>query len=111
VKTLDSDYGIKIALMNEYKSTLEMKKMYEDLTESFRYIVGDLFDYAEKNKIDLPNRNRIYRIIEKAKQLIEYRMSRTSEKVPSYLPTEFQQRNKTPDDSTEPKNIIVNITF
>jgi hypothetical protein len=106
VKTLDSDYGIKIALMNEYKSTLEMKKMYEDLTESFRYIVGDLFDYAEKNKIDLPNRNRIYRIIEKAKQLIEYRMSRTSEKIPSYLPTEFQQRNKTPDDETEPIFII-----
>jgi uncharacterized protein YutD len=48
---LDSDYGIKIALMNEFKKTLEMKKMYEDLTESFRYIVGDLFDYAIRIKL------------------------------------------------------------
>jgi hypothetical protein len=28
-----------------------------------------------------------------------------------FSPTENKQRNKTPDDSTEPKNIIVNITF
>jgi hypothetical protein len=104
VKTLDGDYGIKIALMNEFKKTLEMEKMYEDLTESFRYIVGDLFDYAIKNKIDLPNKNRIYRNIEKAEQLIKYRIS-NSERLIS--PTESQQRNKTTDKETEPKYISI----
>ncbi len=55
--------------------------MYEDLTESFQYVIGDLFDYAINNKIDLPNRKRIYRSMEKARQLIEYRISRTSETI------------------------------
>ncbi len=117
VKTLDNDYGLKIALINEYKKTLEFKKMYEDLVESFQYIVGDLFDYARKNRIDLPNRDRVYRNIEKAQKLIEYRISNSERLIPPtenkhyfpptenkhyFPPTESQQRNKTPDDETEP---------
>jgi hypothetical protein len=56
---VDSDYALKIALINDYKKMLEFKKMYEELTTSFRYKIGDLFDYATKNDIELPNRDRI----------------------------------------------------
>ena len=109
MKTLDNDYGLKIALADEYKKTMEFIKMYEDLVESFQYAVGDLLDYATNNRIDLPNRNRVYRNMEKAKQLIEYRISRTSQIVPSYSPTDFQQRKTTPDDETEPKLLLVGL--
>ena len=85
------------------KTHQNLKRMYEELVESFQYIVDDLFDYVKKNKIDLPN--RVYRNIQKAQKLIEYRISRTSQIVPSYSPTESQQRNKTTDEETEP-NIL-----
>ncbi len=99
MKTLDSDYGLKVALMSEYKRTLEFKKMYEDLVESFQYIIGDLFDYATKNKIDLPNRDRIYKNMEKAQELIEYRISNSERLIP---PPKNKHPFSTPDDETEP---------
>jgi hypothetical protein len=88
---LNSDYGIKLALLQEYKKVLEFKKMYEELVESFQYIVRDLFQYAEKNKVDLPHKDKIYQNIEKAQQLIEYRIVRSEQ----LQPTENQQRNQT----------------
>jgi hypothetical protein len=95
---MNNDYGVKRALIEEYKKVLEFKKMYEELIESFRCIIGDLFEYSDKHRIDLPNRDRIYRNMEKAKELIEYRIAKSE----SLLPTESQQRNKTPDKPTEP---------
>ena len=89
----NSEYTIKRAAIEEYKQVLKYKKVYEDLIESFRSIVTDLFQYADKHRIDLSNRERINRNIEKAGELIEYRISMT----------EGTTRNKTPDDSTEPK--------
>jgi hypothetical protein len=54
--------------------------------------------------------------MEKAKELIEYRISKTKEILPYYsptelqqsknLPTDFQERKKTTDEETEPKKII-----
>jgi hypothetical protein len=70
---LNDECGAKIALIEEYKKVLKYKKIYEDLVESFQYIIADLFQYADKQKIDLPNRDSIYRNMERARELIQYR--------------------------------------
>jgi hypothetical protein len=74
---MDDDYGVKIALMEEYKKVLKYKRMYEGLVEAFQSLNCDLLDYANKHRIDLPNRDRVYRNMEKAKELIEYRIAET----------------------------------
>lgn len=71
---MNDDYGVKIALIEEYKKVLKYKKIYEELVESFHDIIEDLFQYANKQKIDLPNRARIYRNMERARELIQYRI-------------------------------------
>jgi hypothetical protein len=79
VKTLDNnDYSIKFGKIQEYKKVLTYKKMYEDLIESFQYIITDLLNYSKKNRIDLAHREHIYGNIEKARELIEYRIEKTS---------------------------------
>ena len=54
---------------------LKYKKFYEDLVESFQYMIADLFQYANKQKIDLANRDRIYRNMERSRDLIQYRIN------------------------------------
>jgi hypothetical protein len=76
--------------------------MYEYLIEAFQAIIMDLFQYAEKYRIDLPNRDRIHRNMEKAEELIEYHIKKC-EKI---SPTRNQQQNKRMDDSTEPKIVF-----
>jgi hypothetical protein len=72
---LNDEYSVKLALIEEYKKVLKYKKIYEDLVESFQYMIADLFQYADKQKIDLPNRDRIYRNMERARDLIQYRIN------------------------------------
>ena len=105
---MDNDYGVKRALIEEYKKVLEFKKMYEELIEAFRWIIGDLFEYSDKHRIDLPHRDRIYRNMEKAQQFMECGINK-SESLSS-TPTESQQRNKTPDKPTEPKSLPYGFT-
>jgi hypothetical protein len=56
MKTVDSNYNIKLAIAQEYKKVIEYRKVYEDLIEAFQCIINDLFDYSKKNGIELPNR-------------------------------------------------------
>lgn len=72
---LNDEYSVKLALIEEYKKVLKYKKIYEDLVESFRYIIADLLQYADKQKIDLTDRDRIYRNMERARDLIQYRIN------------------------------------
>jgi hypothetical protein len=72
---LNYEYSVKLALIEEYKKVLKYKKIYEDLVESFQYMIADLFQYADKQKIDLPNRDRIYRNMERSRDLIQYRIN------------------------------------
>jgi hypothetical protein len=98
---MSSEYWIKLAAVEEYKQLIKSKNMYEELVELSRAMVMDVFHYPDKHRVDPPNRERIYRNLEKAKGLIEYRIAMTE------TPTESQQRNKTPDDSTEPGTITI----
>jgi hypothetical protein len=100
----NNDYTIKFAMIEEYKKVITYKKMYEGLIESFCGIVNDLFEYADKHKIDLPNRDRIHRNMEKAMELIEYRISMTDRTRSS---PKHEHPNKTPEDVTEPNLIIL----
>jgi hypothetical protein len=95
MKIVDSNYNIKLAIAQEYKKVIEYRKVDEDLIEAFQCIINDLFDYSKKNGIELPNRERIYRNMEKAASLIEYRISKIE---PS---TENQQRKSNTDKPTE----------
>ena len=76
--------------------------MYEDLIEAFQGIITDLCQYADKYRIDIQNRDRIHRNMEKAKELIDYRMAKC-EKISSS--TQNQHDFKHQDNSTE-SNII-----
>lgn len=95
MKILTSEYNIKREAIREYEEAIKFKKMYEELCESFQSIVQDLFEYANKHHIDLPNRERIYRNIEKARQLIEYRISQTE------YHSQMNTQNETRKDGTE----------
>ena len=66
---MNDEYSVKLALIEEYK------KFYQDLVESFQYMIADLFQYADKQKIDLANRDRIYRNMERFRDLIQYRIN------------------------------------
>ena len=65
---MNDEYSVKLALIEEFKKVLKYKKIYEDLVESFQYMIADLFQYADKQKIDLPNRDRIYRNMERSRE-------------------------------------------
>lgn len=91
---MDSDYFLKMEAVREYQEALKYKKMYEELLQSFQYIITDLFDYADKNKIDLPNRERVYRNMEKAQNLIE-------EKIEKCEPSSSAKRKFTGDEPND----------
>jgi hypothetical protein len=95
-----SEYAIKQATVREYQDALKYKKMYEELCESFQCIVTDLLQYAEKNNIVLPNRDRIYRNVEKAEKLIQYRISQCKS------PTSLQQPDRTPREGNSTMVVV-----
>lgn len=45
---LTDEYGVKIALVEEYKKVLKYKKIYEDLIESFQSIIAIYFTMQKK---------------------------------------------------------------
>jgi hypothetical protein len=79
--------------------------MYEELIESFQYIITDLFDYARTNHIDLPHAKRVYRNIDKVRELIEYRIEKCIRDESRSSDDSIQRdNNETTDDKyTEPK--------
>jgi hypothetical protein len=66
------------------------------MLDSLRNQIDWLFDFCERHNIDIP-----YSDLQKLIAL-----SKTAGDVLDNSPTESQQRDKTPDDSTEQNNII-----
>jgi hypothetical protein len=66
------------------------------LMEENAFLRKWLLNYCGSNYIEPPNLDKLLGLIAKCRESIDV-MKRP------YLPTEYQQRNKTPDDSTEPK--------
>jgi len=78
-----------------YDRAILLKRINENL---YDHLIGSiiwLLKYSEKNGITLPKKEELYNLVKKAEIFFD-------EISASGSPTEFQQRNKTPDDSTEP---------
>lgn len=72
-----NEYLIKIATLNEYKEMLKYKTLYEELCQSFKGIMEEIFAYCQRNQIELPERAFVNRTMDKARELIEYRIETT----------------------------------
>lgn len=88
----NSIYHIKIAAFQELKEALDTKRMNDELLEYLASSLRFILRYGEKHHIPIPESDKIMKMIN---LLISIENKNSS--------TENQQRNKTPDDSTEPK--------
>ncbi len=66
-----SETILTLETLRQYESALRYRKSYEAYREAFMYLVDDLLDFAKKNNVVLPHRERIYRNIEKAQSIVE----------------------------------------
>ncbi len=92
--------------IKEYDRAIRIKKMnellFEQLTGSLYYICR----YCEKYKIPIPEKDLIYEVLTKCESQFKEYFERAAPTESQHFKstTEIQQRNKTPDDETEPIN-------
>ena len=74
-----NEFGLKLALLSEYKRVIRYQRMYEELCERNFYLAKDLLGYYEKNKLEVADKKGVLRILEKVADLIEYRIKVSDE--------------------------------
>jgi hypothetical protein len=87
----------------QYDKAIRLKNINQEL---YDHLVGSivwLLKYSAKYNITIPKKEELYRMVKRAQFLIDEMDIALS----STPPTEDQQRNKTTDDSTEPRFVIV----
>ncbi len=89
------DYHIKMQEIEELRQAMRLKEINEELLEHLAATLRWLFHYCEKNRIPLPDRDRISRSLEIAMEI--------ADKVSLTIPTKNQQQFTTPHDSTDQK--------
>ena len=90
---------LKKQLIGEMAEAIRFKELNIEFMEQNYFLINWLLRHCEKNNIKPPNLDKIEEIVGKCTTI----MNKMTEIYPSISPTESQQRNKTPDDETEPK--------
>ncbi|GEM_PF-757992 len=88
-----SDYFIDLGINQKLNYAIQVKRINDELLEHLSSSIIWLLRYSQSNGIDLPNKEQIFLLINRAIEI--------ASKLPSGEPTYFQQPNKTPSDSTE----------
>jgi hypothetical protein len=92
-------------IVEEWKQVDKMKKLnqrlYDELGGSLIYIL----EYSEKNNIILPNRDRLFRMVDNIHKTMNTIWD-YHHKINGTAPTKMQQPNKTTEDEIEPKVVI-----
>jgi hypothetical protein len=92
------------SLDSEIREVVKVKDLNIELMEHLTFTADWLLRYCERNNVWPPNTDRLLELMHRAKGLIQKICQ-------PYIPTESQQRFKTPDDSTEPKIVIKLISY
>ncbi len=91
-------------IIEEWKQVDRMKqlnqRLYDELGGALMYIL----DYADKNNISLPNRDRLYRMIDNIHSTTNA-IEEYHDKINS--PTNLQQPEKTPDEDNTTRLLVV----
>jgi hypothetical protein len=90
------NYNLKRQLMGEIQEAIRVKELNVQLMEQLTFIADWILRYCERNNIKPPDIHKLSELITRAGNLIQQIYEPYS-----HLPTESQQRFKTPDDSTE----------
>jgi hypothetical protein len=83
-------------ILKSWEKVKRMKKLNQELYDILFGAIGYIIEYSKKYGIPIPKKDEMERMANR----IHYLMDEIEP------PTESQQRNKTPDKSTEPKNIL-----
>jgi hypothetical protein len=81
-------------LQEKIKEVKEMSKLNYEMMDNARNYISWILEMSGKYNIELEDIQKLQYLYKKSGQILE----RNS-------PTEFQQRNKTTDDETEPKKL------
>jgi hypothetical protein len=97
-----NDFEAWQKILDKWKQVNKMQdinqRLYDELGGSLMYIL----EYSEKNNIVLPNRDRLYRIIDNIHQTMDD-LNDFRNRINSIPPTKNEQQNKTTEDGTEPR--------
>ncbi|MFL6458885.1 MAG: hypothetical protein ACJ71G_18195 [Nitrososphaeraceae archaeon] len=93
---MDSNtYHIKMAVLEELRHTLKVKRINDELLEHLASTLRWLLRYAETNNITLPEKDKIVLALDRAMEI--------AEKLP---PTKLQQPEKTPDEDNTTRFLV-----
>jgi hypothetical protein len=90
------NYNLKRQLMGEIQEAIRVKELNVQLMEHLTFIADWILRYCERNNIKPPDIHKLSELITRAGNLVQQIYEPYS-----HLPTESQQRFKTPDGSTE----------
>jgi hypothetical protein len=103
IRSMDS-YHIKKQLLGEVHEAIRVKELNVELMEHLTFTSDWLLRYCERMNLKPPNIDKLQELISRAGDLVQKIYEPYS-----HLPTELQQRFKTPDDSTEHKILLKQI--
>lgn len=108
ISMVEENPYIKMASWQELQQLLKLVERNEELMEYLSSSLQYLLYYSRKYNIPLPNYEKIDDIVNKTTVLFDKsKISKIMSPTESQQPTENQQRNKTPDDETEPKILLI----
>jgi len=87
------DYHIKMQEIQELKEAIMLKRINEELLEHLISNLRWLLHYAQKNKMDLPDKDKIIISLERAMEIVD--------KIPNYH-SQINTEKQTRKDGTEP---------
>ncbi len=91
-----TEYQLKLLALQEYTKALEYKKAYEDILEAFRGLIEQAYSYYRENGMDVPDEGKLLRIVEKADELIQMRVTATDLSHEDDFEGSNRRRHRTP---------------
>jgi hypothetical protein len=98
-------------IVEEWKQVDKMKKLNQRLYDELGGCLMYILEYSEKNNIVLPNRDRLFRMVDNIHKTMDTIWDYHHKINGTTSPTKMQQPNKTTEDSTEPIIIIMSCSI
>ena len=70
-----SEFQVKLAAVKEYEEAIKFKRAYEELAGAFMDLIDEALRNCEKDGLTLSKRDRYLNLLEKAGELVRYRLS------------------------------------
>jgi hypothetical protein len=103
------NYHLKIQLIGEIQEAVRVKELNVELMEHLAFTANWILRYCENNNVKPPDLDKLLKLIDRSRQLIQRMYEHYSLSSPS-PPTQNQHDFKHEDDSTEP-NILLKYIY